>query len=93
MTITGTSATVGAEILRDKTIYKMVSSKIEYIIMLVQLFARHYGMSFTEAYRYISRYGGIEYTEQHYNILHTLSFDDQVDGLAHFCYQKGGNLL
>lgn len=71
----------------------MVSSKIEYIIMLVQLFARRYGMPFIEAYRYISRHEGIEYTEQHYNILHTLSFDDQVDGLAHYCRQKGGDLL
>lgn len=71
----------------------MINAKIEYIIMLVQLFAKHYGLSFLQAYRYISRYEGIEYSERHYNILHTLSFDDQIEGLANYCHQKGGQLL
>lgn len=71
----------------------MNNAKIEYIIMLIHLFAEHFGLTFLQAYRYISRYEGIEYTEQHYNILHTLSFAEQVEGLAHYCHQKGGQLL
>ena len=59
----------------------MVSAKIEYIIMLIKLFARHFGLSFQQAYRYVSIHQGIEYAEQHYNVLHTLSFEDQVEGL------------
>ena len=70
----------------------MVSDKIEYIIMLVKLFARHYGLTFLQAYHYVSRYGGIEYAERHYNVLHTLTFDDQVEGLATYCHRKGGDL-
>ena len=42
----------------------MVSDKIEYIIMLVKLFARHYGLTFLQAYHYVSQYGGIEYAER-----------------------------
>jgi len=61
--------------------------------MLVQLFARRFGLSFLEAYRYISSHQGVEYTERHYDILHTLSFDDQVDGLAAFCHKQGGSLI
>ena len=34
----------------------------------------------------------IEYAERHYNILHTLSFEEQVEGLAAFCHKKGGLL-
>ena len=49
----------------------MVSVKIEYIIMLVKLFARHYGLTFLQAYHYISQYGGVEYAERHYNNLKT----------------------
>lgn len=71
----------------------MVSDKIEYIIMLVKLFARHYGLTFLQAYHYVSRHGGIEYAERHYNVLHTLTFDDQVEGLATYCHRKGGELL
>lgn len=71
----------------------MVSAKIEYIIMLIKLFARHFGLSFQQAYRYVSIHQGIEYAEQHYNVLHTLSFEDQVDGLATYCHKKGGALI
>lgn len=71
----------------------MVSAKIEYIIMLIKLFARHFGLSFLQAYRYVSIHQGIEYAEQHYNVLHTLSFEDQVEGLATYCHKKGGALI
>lgn len=71
----------------------MVSAKIEYIIMLIKLFARHFGLSFQQAYRYVSIHQGIEYAEQHYNVLHTLSFEDQVEGLAAYCHKKGGALI
>ncbi|MBD9229065.1 MAG: DUF3791 domain-containing protein [Prevotella sp.] len=71
----------------------MVSAKIEYIIMLIKLFARHFGLSFQQAYRYVSIHQGIEYAEQHYNVLHTLSFEDQVEGLATYCHKKGGALI
>ena len=71
----------------------MVSANIEYIIMLIKLFARHFGLSFQQAYRYVSIHQGIEYAEQHYNVLHTLSFEDQVEGLATYCHKKGGTLI
>ena len=71
----------------------MVSAKIEYIIMLIKLFARHFGLSFQQAYRYVSIHQGIEYAEQHYNVLHTLSFEDPVEGLATYCHKKGGALI
>lgn len=71
----------------------MVSAKIEYIIMLIKLFARHFGLSFQQAYRYVSIHQGIEYAEQHYNVLPTLSFEDQVEGLATYCHKKGGALI
>lgn len=71
----------------------MVSAKIEYIIMLIKLFARHFGLSFQQAYRYVSIHQGIEYAEQHYNVLHTLSFEDQVEGLATYCHKKEGALI
>ena len=70
----------------------MVADKIEYIIMLVKLFAHHFGLSYMQAFRYICMHDGIEYAERHYGVLHTLSFDEQVEGLAAFCRQKGGRL-
>ena len=49
--------------------------------------------TFLQAYHYVSQYGGIEYAERHYNVLHTLTFDDQVEGFATYCHRKGGELL
>ncbi len=71
----------------------MNSAKIEYIIMLIKLFAQHFSLTFLQAYKYISQYGGIEYAEQHYNVLHTLTFKDQVEGLATYCHRMGGGLI
>ncbi len=70
----------------------MIADKIEYIIMLIKLFVRHFGLSYMQAFRYVSLHDGIEYAERHYNILHTLSFEEQVEGLAAFCRKKGGLL-
>lgn len=71
----------------------MIADKIEYIIMLVKLFARRFGLSYMQAFRYVCLHDGIEYAERHYNILHTLTFEDQVDALAAYCHRKGGLLV
>lgn len=74
-------------------IITMIADKIEYIIMLIKLFAKHFGLTYMQAFRYVSLHDGIEYAEKYYNILHTLSFEDQVEGLAAFCHKKGGLLI
>ena len=71
----------------------MIADKIEYIIMLVKLFARRFGLSYMQAFRYVCLHDGIEYAERHYNILHMLTFEDQVDALAAYCHRKGGLLV
>ncbi|MBP5365875.1 MAG: DUF3791 domain-containing protein [Bacteroidales bacterium] len=70
----------------------MIKDKIEYFLMLLKLFAQRYGLDNQQAYDYISKYNGVEYVEQHYNILHTLSFRDMVDSLTAFCHKNGGNI-
>ena len=67
----------------------MIADKIEYIIMLIKLFARRFGLSYMQAFRYVCLHDGIEYAERHYNILHTLTFEDQVEALAAYCHRKG----
>lgn len=65
----------------------MIADKIEYIIMLIKLFARRFGLSYMQAFRYVCRHDGIEFAERHYNILHTLTFEDQVEALAAYCHR------
>lgn len=71
---------------------KFTRDKIEYTVMLVNMFARHFSLSDVEAYRYISQYQGIELMDEFYDVMHTQSFPDMVESMAQFCARNGGNL-
>lgn len=65
---------------------------IGFLVALINEFANRFGLTDKQAYEYISRFGGIEMFIEHYNILHTLSFADMVEGMASFCKRQGGHL-
>ena len=72
---------------------QLTIDKIEYTIMLVKLFASHYHLTPVQAYRYISRFDGVGFIERNYGIMHTLSFQEMVQGLSDYCHRKGGLLV
>lgn len=63
-----------------------------FLVALVSEFAARFGMPQNEAYNYLRQYNGLEYFFRHYNILHTLSFDENVDDLIQICANHGGTL-
>ncbi len=65
---------------------------IEYIIALVNEFAKRFGLTEKQAYRYIRVHKGIAFIEQNYGIMHTLDFDEAVDSVALYCRKTGGKL-
>lgn len=67
-------------------------NKISFLVALISEFGHRFGMSNKEAYSYIKQHNGVQMFLEHYDILHTLSFSDMVDGLAAFCYRNGGNV-
>ncbi len=68
-------------------------NKIDFLVALIDEFAKRFGLSSRESYRYINQYGGVQMFFNHYEILHTLSFRDMVDGMAAFCHRHGGQLI
>lgn len=66
--------------------------KINFLVALINEFAQRFGLSNVDSYRYINQYGGVQMFLEHYDILHTLSFRDMVDGLAAYCKRQGGHL-
>lgn len=64
----------------------------EYIIALVNEFAKKYGLSDKQAYNYIRVHKGVAFIEQNYGIMHTLGFDEAVDSVATYCRRSGGKL-
>lgn len=71
---------------------ELTRDKIEYIVMLVNMFAKRFHLSEVEAYNYISRYQGIELMDDFYDVMHTQSFPDMVESVAKYCARNGGNL-
>lgn len=71
---------------------RTVIDKIEYLILLVSEFASHNNVSEVQAYRYLSQYGALALCEKYYNIMHTLSVEDNIQTLQSYCRRKGGTL-
>ena len=67
-------------------------STIDYLVICINDFAERYGVSSKAAYKYLSRFGGIEFLLEHYDVEHTLSMDDALADLEHVCRQNGGKL-
>ena len=65
---------------------------IGFTVALVSEFANHFGIEPRQAYAYMKRYKGMEHLRQHYAILHTQSFPDNVDTMAQVCANNGGGL-
>ena len=65
---------------------------LEYIIAVVSEFARRSGLSEQQAYRYLRMHKGVTFVEEHYDIIHTLSFDEAVDSVALYCRRNGGTI-
>ena len=64
----------------------------EYIIALVNEFAKRYGLSDRQAYRYIRVHNGVTFIEHNYGIIHTLDFNEAVDSVVNYCRRSGGEL-
>lgn len=67
-------------------------NEIDFLVALINEFGQRFGLSNIDSYQYIKQYGGVQMFLEHYDILHTLSFRDMVDGLVAYCKRHGGNL-
>lgn len=64
----------------------------EYIIALVNEFAKRFDLSDKQAFNYIHNHKGVAFIETNYGIIHTLDFREAVDSVATYCRQTGGEL-
>lgn len=66
--------------------------RINYTVACVSEFAKRYGISPKEAFHFLYEYKAIEFLKEHYDIEHTLSFDDAVEDMMIVCRNNGGEL-
>ena len=74
-------------------ITKQQINMIDYLVICVNDFADRFGMNNKSAFRFLSKYGGIEFLTNHYEIEHTLSLDDAIDDLEKICRDNGGVIV
>ena len=70
----------------------MASDKAQYVVALIADFAVQYGLTTSEAVRYLDRYKALELYDRQYGYLHTQSFASNVREIAAYCRRMGGTL-
>jgi hypothetical protein len=69
-----------------------IEDKIEWTMIFILEFAKKYNLTLRQAFRYLSRYKGIDYIDRCYAYAHTQSFDCMVEDIAMMCRRYGGKL-
>ena len=78
--------------LKQTIMSQETQNKAEYIVIFISEFARRFGLSAVQAYRYLNRYKAIDFLDEQYNVAHTQSFEDMVQNMAGYCQRHGGEL-
>ncbi|MBR5694609.1 MAG: DUF3791 domain-containing protein [Paludibacteraceae bacterium] len=65
---------------------------VGYVVALVSEFATRNRIRPQQAYGYLKRFKGLDYLYQHYNVVHTFSFEDSVEAITEVCKHNGGKL-
>lgn len=68
------------------------SNILRFTIAVVTEFAKNFGISQKQAYNYLVRFKGMTHLNEFFDILHTQSFEDNVEILAEICQHNGGLL-
>ena len=65
-------------------------NKLRFITFIIPEFARSYKMDKQEAYRYLKKYGGLDFIFEHWWALHVDKPFWAVRDIYYICYQNGG---
>ena len=63
---------------------------ISYVVLCIKSFSKEFDLSFTESYRYLENFGGLQFIIKHYEIEHTLSIEDAIEDMQAICRRNGG---
>jgi hypothetical protein len=76
--------------METATLNTDTNDKLSFITFIIPEFARSYKMNKQEAYRYLKKYGGLDYLFEHWWALHTDNPFWAVRDLYEICYKNGG---
>ena len=64
--------------------------RINYTVACVSEFADAFNLPLNEAFAFLFQFKAIEFLKEHYDIEHTLSWDDVIEDMQTICAQNGG---
>lgn len=67
-------------------------NRLEYTVALIADFADFYHLNPKQAFNYLQRFKGLAFLKEHYEVMHTQSFEDTIDNLSAVCRRNGGRL-
>ncbi len=68
------------------------NNRISFFIACIGAFAERFSISNAFAYNYLSKYQGLRFIYDHYEVEHTFSIDDVVEDMQRICFRNGGAL-
>lgn len=77
---------IGIDIIKDEE----KRNRIKFFAFIIPEFARSYKMNKQEGYRYLKKYGGLDYLYENWWALHTDNPFWAVRDMYETCYQNGG---
>lgn len=69
---------------------RMESDILRFAISVITEFAKVHGLSQKQSHNYLARFKGLAHLIEFYNVLHTQSYEDNVEVLTQICLNNGG---
>ncbi|MCF0216107.1 MAG: DUF3791 domain-containing protein [Fibrobacteraceae bacterium] len=66
--------------------------QIPYTNLCIRKFSERFGLSLSEAFAYLYKFGGMKFLVEFYDIEHTLPIEDTVEELMQTCADAGGHI-
>jgi hypothetical protein len=77
-------------ISKKRNLDKEVSDRLSFVTFIITEFADEYKMDRQEAYRYLKKYGGLDFIFKHWWTLHVDNPFWSVRAIHEVCHKNGG---
>ena len=76
--------------VNNRKLDKEMSDKVSFIAFIIPEFAAAFKMKISDAYKYLKKYGGLEFLYEHWWALHTHNEYYTLRDLYEICLKNGG---